>query len=337
MTIDQVKKIGGTNPLLLSKLQGAGNEKEFSRRVEKEVRFFLTDNLSVMVDPTTVAQFFDFYKWDTGRLYILLALQCKTFTDTQRRQYRDTWLHDNHILIEKVDGTVKFNFPSLGECLVQLMRVLLPNIPRVQELAHRNPSVAGPVCEKVFIDYIQRNSHLQVVINSLCVQQQQQQKHSVIKLCLNGVLHFEGEDLLEGIIYELYNCHPAIDFVGYIPSKSGSKYLVFIQLSLSSYGNHKSKFEHILTTVPKKELLKPTDVRVNLLTYYSSRSNCHSSSAKVNVLLLYVSPKEKTSLIECLQHRLRSTYNQYSHLFNFYVGVVSTNSIIPIFGVYSNQ
>jgi len=336
MAVDQVKKIGGTNPLLLSKLQGTDNEEEYSRRVEKEVKSFLTDNLSVMVDPTTAAQFFDFYKWDTGRLYILLALQCKTFTDTQLKQYKDTWLHDNHILIEKVDGTMKFNFPSLGECLVQSMRVLLPNIPRVQELAHKNPTVAGPVCEKVLIDYIQRNSQLQVIINSLCVQQQQ--KHSGIKLCLNGVLHFEGEDLLEGVIYELYNCHPAIDFVGYIPSKSGSKYLVFIQISLSSYVNHESKFEHILTTVPKKELLKPTDVQVNLLTYYSSRSTCHhSSSEKVNVLLLYVSPKEKTSLIERLQHRLRSTYNQYSHSFNFYVGVVSTNSIKPIFGVYSNQ
>jgi len=42
-------------------------------------------------------------------------------------------------------------------------------------------------------------------------------------------------------LYELKRAHPVIDFVGLLTSTTESKWLVFIQLSLQSYQQHRSK------------------------------------------------------------------------------------------------
>ena len=51
-------------------------------------------------------------------------------------------------------------------------------------------------------------------------------------------------------VYELYCYHPAIDFVGYLES-GATNYLIFMQLSLSVYSQHK-KLCGILSNTPKK-------------------------------------------------------------------------------------
>ena len=42
-------------------------------------------------------------------------------------------------------------------------------------------------------------------------------------------------------LYELKRAHSVIDFVGLLTSTTESKWLVFIQVSLQSYQQHKSK------------------------------------------------------------------------------------------------
>ena len=71
-------------------------------------------------------------------------------------------------------------------------------------------------------------------------------------LCSSGVIRYKGGDFLEDVVYELYSCHPAIDFVCYVHSTSGSKYLIFIQLLLSSYVSHKSNFGNMYALVQRK-------------------------------------------------------------------------------------
>lgn len=211
-----------------------------------EIESFVQNNLSVVRNPETISDFFTFYKWNTG---CLLALQGKKFTPDQYDNYKGTWLYDNHLLIDKGDNTMKFNFPGMGEALVRLLRTFVPKIPGVQELAAINPSVGGFVFEKVFTDYIQRNSKLVVTINDLLGQANSTEN---MNFSIVTVLPFQGCNLLKNTLYELYSCHSAIDFVGYLEGASAN-YLVFIQLSLSTYADHRAMLGDVLSNSPKKD------------------------------------------------------------------------------------
>ena len=332
--VNQVKKLAGTNPLLLSHLKGATDLSCYSRRVKGEIESFIQNNLSVVRNPETISDFFAFYKWNTGRLYIHLALQGKKFTPDQYENYKGTWLYDNHLLIDKGDNTMKFNFPGMGEALVQLLRTSVPKIPGVQELAAINPSVGGFVFEKVFIDHVQRNSRLVVTINNLLAQANSTEN---VNFSVVEVLPFEGCNLLKNTLYELYSCHPAIDFVGYLEGASAD-YLVFIQLSLSKYADHRAKLGDVLSNCPKKDHLSEGEPsNLNLLQFYSGRASDHyERNDNPNVVLLYISPKEDQGLIQTLQDQLKLTFSHYLGSFNIFVGVAPQSS--PFFvGFRSTQ
>ena len=232
----------------------------------------------------------------------------------------------NHILIPLSGNRFKFNFPGIGEILIEAMRDLLPTIPNIQHLAIDNQSVAGLVYEQIFINFIKRQGKLEVICSSLVGEKD--------VVCYNfsssTVLRFCGRPLLDNVLYDLYTAHPAIDFVGYLKSHLGPRYLVFIQMSMSTYQQHKSHFDDIIRTVPKKELLEEDDEHTNLLLYYSKRIQ-NVGYGKANVLLLYMSPRESEDLIDTLRHQLKSTIGQYSVAFNFYVGVATENVINSIF------
>ena len=75
--VDKIKEAAGNNPLLLSCLAraNANNFESYLKHVNREVNKFQFDNLTVISNPGTFAEFFTHKKWETGRLYILLA--CK--------------------------------------------------------------------------------------------------------------------------------------------------------------------------------------------------------------------------------------------------------------------
>ena len=239
-------------------------------------------NLSVIGDTTLFKEILQFHQWETGRHYILLALQCREFTDTDINNYKSTWLFKNHILIPLSGNRFKFNFPGIGEILIEAMRDLLPTIPNIQHLAIDNQSVAGLVYEQIFINFIKREGKLEVICSGLVGEKD--------VVCYNfsssTVLRFCGRPLLDDVLYDLYTAHPAIDFAGYLKSHLGPRYLVFIQMSMSTYQQHKSHFDDIiLCTVPKNELLEKDDEHTNLLLYYSKRIQ-NIGDGKANVLLL---------------------------------------------------
>ena len=51
------------------------------------------------------------------------------------------------------------------------------------------------------------------------------------------------------VIYKVYDCHPAVDFVGELTeTTTQEKYLLFIQISVSTYVKHWSKVADLLRT-----------------------------------------------------------------------------------------
>jgi len=55
-------------------------------------------------------------------------------------------------------------------------------------------------------------------------------------------------NLTEGVLYKLYPCHPAIDYVGVLRVQGNTElvYLTFFQLSIGTYLSHKGKVWHLL-------------------------------------------------------------------------------------------
>ena len=87
---DEITKLGGTNPLLLSLAQGCHTIHEYSNTVHIAMQSFLSDNLTIFSDVKSVSGYFTTCQWETGCLYIYLVLQDEEFTSNQLRDYEST-------------------------------------------------------------------------------------------------------------------------------------------------------------------------------------------------------------------------------------------------------
>ena len=52
------------------------------------------------------------------------------------------------------------------------------------------------------------------------------------------------------VLYELKRAHPIVDFVGHLTDTDDNTWLVFIQISLQSYQQHKGLPRQIHTYIP---------------------------------------------------------------------------------------
>lgn len=95
---EEVKKLSGCNPLLISHLEGCSNMDEYAQRVQHQIDSFIDNNLSVVKDVHTVSEFFASYKWDAGRHHIHVAMQEQKFSEEEYKSYQTTWSCDNHNL-----------------------------------------------------------------------------------------------------------------------------------------------------------------------------------------------------------------------------------------------
>lgn len=329
--VDKIKEAAGNNPLLLSCLAraNANNFESYLKHVNREVNKFLFDNLTVISNPGTFAEFFRHKKWETGRLYILLAMQLqgRKFTDEQVKQFEMTWLYEQQILIKTSTNCMKFNFPTLGPALVDSFRRLLTPLPTVQQLAYTNDSVMGFVFEQRFMDHCNREEKLNVMISRLG---EEGVEYENLYICT--VRQFDGSNLVWNTLHDLCCSHEAVDLVGYVQSISTSQcFLVFLQLSLSKYTGHKGKLNDLIRTAPKKMYVnEASEQQLNNLEFFSLRaSHLYPTDDKPNVLLMYISPKENKDCIVTLQNNLKNEFSRYIGCFNFFVGILPPDS--PVF------
>lgn len=234
--------------------------------MNNEVDKFLFDNLTVISKTGTFAEFFKYKKWETGRLYNLLAMQGREFTDEQVKKFEMTWLYEQQILINTSTNCMKFNFPTLGPALVDSFRRLLTPLPTVQQLAYTNDSVMGFVFEQRFMDHCNREEKLNVMISRLGEEQPLDYLESE-NLYICTVVQFDGSNLVRNILHDLCCSHEAVNLVGYVQSVSTSRcFLVFLQLSLSRYTGHKGKLDDLIRTAPNKMYVnEASEQQLNIL------------------------------------------------------------------------
>lgn len=143
------------------------------------------------------------------------------FDDLQYKEYKSTWLYHNEVLIDTGNHVMKFNYPGLGEILMDHFKRFVALLPGVIDLAKNNCSVAGFLFEGIFSHHVRQDAGLQVHIDSL---EYDSRKAEV--LTISTILRFKGYRFIKNVLYGLNICHPVIDFVGYLEGISGSSYLV---------------------------------------------------------------------------------------------------------------
>ena len=87
----------------------------------------------------------------------------------------------------------------------------------------------------------------------------------------------------ENVLYELKRAHPIIDCVGYLSDTASRKWLVFIQISLQSYSEHKTKLSKLFRCY----LGNPDNKSWSLYTHYRNAFKV-AFEARTPVLLLYI-------------------------------------------------
>ena len=93
-------------------------------------------------------------------------------------------------------------------------------------------------------------------------------------------------NMTEGILYHLREKHPVIDAVGKFKEAKGQKvWLLMVQVSLSSYTQHRSKAANLLDRVTGPE---STTTTTNWLEYYSHLG----TTPKETCMYVYISPDE---------------------------------------------
>ena len=147
-----------------------------------------------------------------GRHCLHIAMQDQEFSADLYKRFKASWLCHNHILFVNKEGlTLRFNFPTIGQKLVKLLRSFVCE-DSVQTLAFTNPNVGGFALEKIFMEYILKEGRIAVMINSASGQAASE---SVI-LNTAIVVPFDNAIFVKNTVYELYSCHPIIDYVGYL-------------------------------------------------------------------------------------------------------------------------
>jgi len=315
--IPPIKKLVGTNPLLLSKVQPNEELRLLDLKVTSTMENFLKCNLFLSDSIKSVESFLEHQSWNTCRHFIEMACINEELTDAEYDEYAHTWLFRNQLMIETTSSTgkkkLRFNFPGLGLLLrdrfVNFVRATASG--RVEELCKRSHSFVSYYLEYVFSGFFTRTTHpLHVTFEDVSGGRKQS-----INLNVTLVRKNLDSNLVTGMLYELIGNYPVIDYVGHLEGSDSNQYLVFVQLSVSKFTNHKKLLSEIFWKSSP-----------------AGFSNLHEHFLQLtlgdfHILFLYISPIEtiEERLIQLLQSDLRGCCMQYAKK-SYFCGTLSQAS-----------
>ena len=293
LTFDKIQEISGTNPLLLSRLNKNLRLSEYRDRVETEVKEFLASNLSLTRgDANSVASFLEKSSHDTCTMFIYYAYRGDELSDSEIEYYDVTWLKKHQVTV--LEGRkLKFNFPTLGKQLLDVLRCFVKEseADTVERMRRKERSFAGFLFEAQFHNYC---SSKNLVITTCSVDKDTVEECTLI---VAHVTDLEGpaDKLYPGFLYELRARHPILDYVGCLQDIRKEYYLVFVQVSLKKYNDH-SEMSNVFLR-PKNKRATPDELKDSKQTnLYSFYLNLAKSYHPLNIIFLYVSPEETNSV-----------------------------------------
>ena len=131
----------------------------------------------------------------------------------------------------------------------------------------------------------------------------------------------------KGVMYHLRDGHPVIDGIGLLENEAGEYWLVYIQISIRQYGQHRPNLAVMLSTKKGEtgynEIASP-DGPDSIFEYYKQMINGTSSSV-AGYIYLYISTKTVYDINIDNSSSFFKNMNEHSEN-NCYVGVLSTES-----------
>lgn len=176
---------------------------------------------------------------------------------------------------EQTKYKVTWNMPICGEVFLNVLYTFFTNNDEnlIKETCRKEMGFAGYWLEAKFFEFC---SGQEAILSVRCVEVNRVTERGSIDCVFeisNATREYktgETTKLLLKTLYELRSCHPIIDFIGYLQdSNSNTMWLVFIQISLMKYSNHKAQLGNIFKRNPMKGTTPKELKNCSQLSYYS--------------------------------------------------------------------
>ena len=280
------------NPLLLSYFKYAiGNDNKFGFGhvcVQQFLRYLSYNVIDAMKSKVFITTMSKCHKW------LVFAVQETPIPIEEKLEYMSSYVALEHLtyLKEQRGSTfvIEQSFPMFYEYLTKELVTRFDrgdtdvrNSPLVQGLVFESKFLQNEELHDVHIKGLNINGHKCFYFPSFPHARLQEDKPVT--------------ELSNGQLYHLRKGHPAIDAVCVAEDQqSGHMYLVLMQVSLSKYGEHKTKASDISKQIVGKEKAAAAHPDVSIVEYYREMTKAIAQDDKMiaedHVLFVYASPKE---------------------------------------------
>ena len=279
----ELKSLTGFNPSLMVAYVSAAEKEYVNQIVTRKVRSFIDsivptlkeDNFFWVNEILPVCQKFFYYATNECDIPI-----------RDLDEYLTSWINTESItyILEKTTEKFKLavNFPPAIHLLMSVFR-------KCKSQSGFNSAIVDGL---VFEEAICRK------IETLCIKYSKTDndlKSVRFTISAHSVKTTALQEIYPGILYHLRDFHPTIDAVGCFTVEENAKWLVMIQISLSTYSKHKSKAADLFNKTVGSE---KTNDSCSLLDYYRNRIRDVTDSKKftnpevIKCMYVYISPDE---------------------------------------------
>ncbi len=324
---EEYKKLTNYNPYLLDRVQGETQVKVAERKIFKAVR----DSIS------EITRSLDFAEWVILSLplsieMLFYAVNGITLDDySHRMNYETSWVCAENItyICNEVEEEGKetfelaLNFPT---CIDLLYAIL--SAGKKKHRIH-NSIIDGYEFEAVICSTIKT---LDVVYSKkdegVSHQSDLQTNSFSFKYCVTQNSNSPVKSLASDVLYHLRPCHPVIDAVACV-MVDDKPWLLLIQVSLSAYKGHDSKFKDLKNQIKGCER---TSLRKDCtwIDYYKQKVPANFKEG-LQCMYIYISPKnfiEKDASSD-YTYDLRKKKKDYVN--NVYFGLIMKDSVTAAF------
>lgn len=305
---DQIYPFTGLNPYLMSRVAKLESIKSASVKIDSVVKDYLCSNLGLAKDCTSVEQYFRRAEISEAAKFALYANSQSKLSDGDIELYERTWLCKYHFTVKEVQSNIlRWNFPTSGPLYHDILANFISTSTdeQVKEVCIKELTFAGFWLERLFVEH-HKDSTAVITVN--CISRQAGASEKVVKFSkFTMAKDLDSPTLMANKLYEMKRAHETFDFVGYLTDHCNVKWLVFIQVSLQKYTNHRAKLCSIFHSAQRKK--DPLYNQYRNLFAIDSEAQC-------DVLLLYISPKN--TILENLWKNLGNASVQQT----LYVGVL---------------
>ena len=215
-----------------------------------------------------------------------------------------------------------WNFPIFAEIFIDVLtNFVTTSLPNdLEDCCARVPSFAGFWYETLFFIHHQKEkSKITIAYNNVNTT-----NSVMLHVHVDEVKRLDPlqDKLRPKVLYELRTNHPIVDAVGLLPDNNGTPWLVFIQVSLQRYEHHRS----LCDLFHRPASSAHTQKNISVFTHY--RRLFKIDFGYKNVVLLYISPKEKaisTPILTKLENEILKLKN-YKLKQSLNWGVISESS-----------